>query len=131
MSDYSYRFVFFCPLFCQFAFCFLKTTHIYNLTKIILCFMKKLFIGYFFIYISNVIPFPILPPKKSSYPILTPLVSMRVLLLPPTHSYLPGLSSPTLGNLSSLKGTRTSPPIDACHSHPLQHMQLEPCVHLC
>ena len=76
----------------------------------------------FFIYISNVIPFPG-PPVPSlletPYPILPPPASMRVFLHSPIHCHLPALDSPTLGYLVSLH--RTSPPIDACRVFFISH----------
>jgi hypothetical protein len=50
----------------------------------------------FFIYISNVIPFPG-PLPETPYPILPPRASIRVFLHPPTHSHIHGLSFPHWG----------------------------------
>lgn len=56
------------------------------------------FIGYFFIYISNAIPFLGSPPsQKPPIPFL-PLASMRVFPQPSTHSHLLPSNSPTLGH---------------------------------
>ena len=52
----------------------------------------------FFIYISNVTPFPVSPPE-TPYPILPSLASMQVFPHPPTHSFLPALSFPYTGVL--------------------------------
>ena len=53
---------------------------------------------------------------------------MRVFLHPPTHSHPSSLSSPTLGIYWSFIGPRTNPPTESWQGHPLQRMQLEPCV---
>jgi hypothetical protein len=56
----------------------------------------------FFIYISNVIPFPGLPSGNSlSHPPSTP--SLRVLSHPLTHSYLLALVFPYIGALNPFK----------------------------
>jgi hypothetical protein len=91
-------------------------------------------IGYFLYLHFKCYPlsrFPSLP--ETSYHIL-PSPAMRVFyegLPPPTHSHLPTHDSPTLGHLWIFIGPRTSPSIGTWHSHPLLHMQLEPCVLLC
>jgi hypothetical protein len=66
----------------------------------------SLLLDIFFIYISNVIPFPHFPNLETPYPIFPPPASMRVFLYPPTHSHIPTLSSPTLGHLFSLHRTK-------------------------
>ena len=64
----------------------------------------------FFIYISNVFPFPSFPlPGK---PLSHSTASIRVFLHLLTHSYLPILDFPRLWHLSSFTGPRTSPPND-------------------
>ena len=67
-------------------------------TSILFLFLK---IGYF-LYISNVIPFP----PETPYHILPAPASLKVSLHPSTHSHLPTLNSPTLGHLSSLHRTK-------------------------
>jgi hypothetical protein len=52
----------------------------------------------FFIYISNVIPFPCFTPRSPLSHPPSP-ASMRVFLYLPTHSHIPTLSSSTLGHL--------------------------------
>ena len=79
----------------------------------------------FFIYISNVIPFPGFPPGKPlSYP-CSP-ASMRVLSHPLTPASLLW-HSPTMGH-RAFTGPRASPPTDARQGHSLLYMQLEPWV---
>ena len=80
---------------------------------------------FFFIYISNVIPFPGIP-LGATYPIPSPAASMRVFPHPPTSTSVPWHSF-TLGH-PAFTGPRASPPIDARQGHPLLHMQLEPWV---
>jgi hypothetical protein len=82
----------------------------------------------FFIYISNVILFPGLPPTppQTLYPIPSSSASVRVFSHPPTPSSLPWHSS-KLGHHAFIR-PRASPPIDARQGHPLLHMGLEPCV---
>jgi hypothetical protein len=77
----------------------------------------------FFIYISNVIPFPGFPSKKHLLPIPSPL---PLLTNPPTPASW-SWHSPTLGHRAFI-GQRASPPIDIWLGHPLLHMQLEPWV---
>jgi hypothetical protein len=95
-------------------------------TKII----DTLFLLDFFIYISNVIPFP----GDNTNPVShsPPPASMRVLPHPPTQ-ILPSWHSPTLGH-RSFPGPRASLSTDAQQGHPLLHMQLElwvlPCIFL-
>ena len=72
----------------------------------------------FFIYISNVIPFPSFLSKKS--PILSPL---PLLLKPPSPASWPW-HSPILGHIIFTR-PRASPPIDGRLGHFLIHMQLE------
>ena len=77
----------------------------------------------FFIYISNVIPFP-------SFPSENPLPSYLPLFPnPPTPTSWP-LLSPILGH-RTFTGPRASPPIDDQLGHPLLHMQLEPWILPC
>ena len=83
----------------------------------------------FFIYISNVIPFPGLPSENPFSPPPSPAY-MRIPLCPPTHSCLPALAFPTLGPWA-FTGPRASPPIDASQVHPLLHVKLEPWVPPC
>ena len=81
-----------------------------------------------FIYISNVLPFTILP---SGNPIPSPLpISMKVLPFPTTPDS-PPWHSPTLEHWAFI-GPRASPLIDAQQDHPVLHIHLEqwitPCV---
>jgi hypothetical protein len=79
----------------------------------------------FFIYISNVIPFPGLPSRNHlSHP-----PSMRVLLHPSTHSH-PALAFCYTGHWNN-SGPRTVPPTDVRQVHPLPHMCPEPWVPPC
>jgi hypothetical protein len=75
----------------------------------------------FFIYISNVNPFP-------SFPSENPLIPSCLLLLPnpPTPTSWPW-HSPILGHRTFTE-PRVSPPIDDRLGHPLLHMHLEPWV---
>ena len=66
-------------------------------------FFSCLFLDIFFIYISNVIPFP--RNIGSPLPYSPPPASMRVFPHPPTHSHLPTLASPYIG-ASSLHRTK-------------------------
>lgn len=81
-------------------------------------FLNYFLLDIFFVYISNVIPFPgsSPPPNSLSHP--SPPASMRVFPHVPTHSYLLTLNSPFTGPRASLL-------IDARQGHPLLHMQLE------
>jgi hypothetical protein len=78
----------------------------------------------FFIYISNVIPFPSFLSKNP--PILSPL---PLLSNPPTPASWPWHSL-TLGH-RTFTGPRASVPIDDWLDDPLLHMQLEPWVPPC
>jgi hypothetical protein len=91
-------------------------------------FFYPFFIGYFLIYISNVITFlvSVPPPCETSYSILPPPASMRVFLYPNTLASLPS-NSPTLGYWA-FTGPRASPLIDAWQGHSLLHMWLGPWV---
>jgi hypothetical protein len=71
----------------------------------------------FFIYISNVIPFPSLPSRNPPSP------PHSLLPNPPTPASWPW-HSPTLGHRAFI-GPRASPPIDDRLGYPLLHMQLE------
>jgi hypothetical protein len=62
----------------------------------------------YFLYISNVIPFPCLPPELPTPP-LSP-ASMRVFPHPPTNPASPPLSSPTLGHCAFM-GPRSLLPL--------------------
>ena len=75
----------------------------------------------YFIYISNVIPFPGFPSEN-----LLSTTTTRIPCLP-THPFLlPGPGMPlTLGHRAFTE-SRASPPIDEQLGHPLLHMQLEP-----
>jgi hypothetical protein len=71
-----------------------------------------LLLDIFFIYISNVIPFPGFPSRNSLSPPL-PSASVRVLLYLPTHSHLPALAFPytrasKLHNIKGLSSHRCS-----------------------
>jgi hypothetical protein len=72
----------------------------------------------YFLYISNVIPYPSLPSKNPLSPPTCPAPQ-------PTHSHSWALHSPILGH-RTFTGPRASPPIDDQLGHPLLHMQLEP-----
>jgi hypothetical protein len=83
----------------------------------------------FFIYISNVIPFP-----HSTHPwhlshSLSPCFYKGTPT--PSHTLPSSLSSLNWGIYWAFIGPRTSPPIDVWQAHSLQHMQLEPCALLC
>jgi hypothetical protein len=75
----------------------------------------------FFIYISNVIPFPSFP---SENPLSPPPVPQ------PTHSHSWPWYSPILGH-RTFSGARASPPTDDWLGHPQLHMQQEPWVPPC
>ena len=90
-----------------------------------LFFFLDFFFDIFFIYISNVIPFPGSPEVPYPIPLPPPPASMRVFPHLPIHSHLPPWHSPTLGH-QAFTGPRASPPIDVRQDHPLLHMQLEP-----
>jgi hypothetical protein len=79
----------------------------------------------FFIYISNVSPFPC-PPFRNSLPLPPPPASMRVLPQPSTQSCLPTLAFSYAG--ASLSGPRTVSSTDVQQGHPLPHMGPEPWV---
>jgi hypothetical protein len=81
----------------------------------------------FFIYISNVIPFPGFPPENPLYHLSSPFFYVPK---PPTHSCLLALHSPTRGH-QAFTEQRASPPIDVQQGHTLLHIQLEPCVPPC
>jgi hypothetical protein len=75
----------------------------------------------FFIYISNVIPFPGFPSEKHPIPIPS---TLPLLTNPPTPASWPW-HSPTRRHRAFI-GPRASPPIDVCLGHPLLHRQLKP-----
>jgi hypothetical protein len=78
---------------------------------------------FFFIHISNVIPFPGFPSENSlSHPL--PLLSQ------PTNSCFLVLAFPTLRH-QVFTGPRVSPPTDVQQGHSLLHMHLEPWVPPC
>jgi hypothetical protein len=89
----------------------------------------------FFNWVFSLFTFQMLPPSpvpvlENPYPILlSPCFYEGI--PPPTHSHLPTLHSPAMGHLSDFLRPKISSPIDARQGHPLLHMQLEPCVHLC
>jgi hypothetical protein len=80
------------------------------------------FLDIFFIYISNVIPFPGFLTRKTPSPYALPHPAQQ-----PTHSCILALAFSTLGHKAFI-GPRTSPPmpIDVLLGHLLLHMQLEP-----
>jgi hypothetical protein len=91
-------------------------------------FLSIIFIGFFnryFIYISNVIPFPGFPSENP----LSHHHHRPLLTNPPTSASL-SWHSPTLRH-QTFSGPRASPPIHAQQGHPLLHMQLEPWVPPC
>jgi hypothetical protein len=75
----------------------------------------------FFIYISNFIPFPLLPTENPPMP--SPLL---LLTNPPTPAFLSWHSS-TLGH-QAFRGPRASALTDVPQGHALLHMWLEPWV---
>ena len=77
-----------------------------------------LLLDIFFIYTSNVIPFPSFP-SENPHPLPPPPAPQ------PTHSHSWFWHSPILGR-RAFTGPRASPPIDDRLGHPLIHMQLEP-----
>jgi hypothetical protein len=84
-----------------------------------------------FIYISNVIPFPDLPPPWNPHLILPPLVLWQC-----SNTHPPTPTSPPLITLHwAIKWVfiepKNSPPIDAWQGYPLLCMKLEPCVFPC
>jgi hypothetical protein len=80
----------------------------------------------FFIYISNVVPYPGLPSGNLlSHP--PPTSSMRVLLHSPTHFCLPALAFPYM-YLGTPSGPRASPPTDVQQDPLLPRMWPEPWV---
>ena len=78
----------------------------------------------FFIYISNVIPFPSFPSENPLFTLPPPPASQ------PTHSHSWSWHSPILGHRAFI-GLKASPPINDLLGHPLLHIQLEPQVPLC
>jgi hypothetical protein len=85
--------------------------------------------GGFFIYISNVIPFPS-PSPETPYSISLPLFLWGC---SPTHTPTPGSlpwNSPILGH-GAFTGPRASPAIDDPQGYPLLHMWLEPWIPPC
>jgi hypothetical protein len=89
-----------------------KLANIHELLQELFCsFLLKILLDIFFIYISNVIPFP-------PYPLPTLPVHQ------PTHSCFLALDSPTLGHRAFTE-PRASLPNDDQQGHPLLHMQLE------
>jgi hypothetical protein len=87
----------------------------------------------FFIYISNVIPFPGSRSQLllgNPYPIFPLPAFMGVLPHPSTHSRLHVLAFPYTVH-QAFPGQRTSPPIDVPQDHPLLHMRLEPWIPPC
>jgi hypothetical protein len=88
-----------------------------------LFFFSFFWLDIFFIYMSNVIPFPVFPCESPPSPTPYQLTN------PPTPASWPW-HSPTLGH-RAFTGPRVSPPIDDLQGHPLLHMQLEPRVPPC
>jgi hypothetical protein len=103
----------------------------YSLASIL--FFKNYYWIFYFIYISNVISFlappthPRKPPIPSSLPLLLWGCSSTH---PPTPTSLPSVPL-HWGHLSSLHRTKDLSSHWCMTGHPLQHMQLEPCVLLC
>ena len=87
-------------------------------------FSLSLKLDIFFIYISNVIPFPSFPSEKS--PILFPLPLLTNLPTPASWPW----HSPILGH-RTFTGPRASLPTDDELGYPLLYMQLEPWVTPC
>jgi hypothetical protein len=65
----------------------------------------------FFIYISNVIPFPSSPPPLGNLHCIHPPISMRLFTLYPTHSCLLSPTFPYTEH-QAFTGPKTSSPID-------------------
>jgi hypothetical protein len=98
------------------------SAHFHDSLSLGFLFFFLIIIRYFFIYISNVIPFPHFPSKSPPVPSPLPLLTN-----PPTPASL-SWHSPALRNQAWL---RVSPLIDVPQGHPLLHMQLEPWVPPC
>jgi hypothetical protein len=91
---------------------------ILNLAYLVLFFFSLFLLDIFFIYISNVIPFPGFPSKKHPLHIASPL---PLLTNPPTPTSWP-CHSTTLGHRAFI-GQRASPLIDVLLGHSLlQHI---------
>jgi hypothetical protein len=86
----------------------------FSLLLLLLLLLLLIFLDIFFIYISNVFPFPGLP-FWSPHPIPPPPASMRVLPHLPTPILLPWHST-TLGHWTP-SGPRASPPTDVQQGH--------------
>jgi hypothetical protein len=110
-----------------------QTWHLFVCVCVCVCVWVCVFYWIFSLFTFQMLsPFLVpLPPAETPYPISPLPASMRESPHPPTHSCLPGLTSPTLGHWA-FTGPRTSPPIDAWQGHPLLHMRLElwvtPCL---
>ena len=85
---------------------------------------KNILLDIFFIYISNIIPFPHFPFKSTPVPFPLPLLTN-----PPTPASL-SWHSPTLWHWAFTR-PRASPLIDVPKGHSLLHMWLEPWVPPC
>jgi hypothetical protein len=83
----------------------------------------------FFIYISNVFPFPGLP-FRSPLSHSPPPASVRVFPHLPTNSQLPTLAFTYKGHQIP-SDSRATPPTDLQQGHPLPHIRPEPRVPAC
>jgi hypothetical protein len=86
-------------------------------------FFLLLLLDIFFIYISNVIPFPSFPSEKPLYPPLPLFTNTPTPASWPWQSFILGYRT--------LTGPRASLPFDDRLGHPMLHMQLEPWVPPC
>jgi hypothetical protein len=84
----------------------------------------------FFLYISNVIPFPGFPSANTISHPPTPYFYEGVPSTHPPTLASPSWHSPILGHWA-FTGPRASHPFDVPPDHPLIHMQLEPWVIPC
>jgi hypothetical protein len=98
------------------------------LTTVFFIFLKKLYI--FFIYISNVFPFPGLPFRTTLSQSPPPASISGCSPTHPPTSIFPPWHSPTLRH-QTLSGPRASPPTDVQQGYPLPHMWPAPWVPPC
>ena len=95
-----------------------------------ICLFIYLFIlDIFFIYISNVMPFPVSPPPENTLSHPLPLLLWGGSSTHPPTPMSPPFIPVHWGIYQIFIGPRTSPTIGAWQGHhQLLHMQLEPCV---
>ena len=98
-------------------------TSLGELGKAMAFFFLFFFIGYFFIYISNILPFPGLPFGNPLFHPCSPCLyeGAPPPTCPPTPVFLPW-HSPTLGHKTP-SGPRASPLTDVHQGHPVPHMR--------